>query len=31
MDHLEEQGFVDVFRFFNPELKDKYTWWSYRA
>ena len=31
MDNLEEQGFVDVFRFFNPELKDKYTWWSYRA
>ena len=31
MDSLEEHGFIDVFRYFNPELKEKYTWWSYRA
>lgn len=24
-------GFVDVFRKFNPDLIDHYTWWSYRA
>lgn len=22
--------YVDIFRHFNPELKDAYTWWSYR-
>jgi len=25
-----ETGFVDVFRKFYPEEKDKYSWWSYR-
>ena len=24
------RGFVDVFRFFYPEKKDCYSWWSYR-
>ncbi len=23
-------GFVDTYRHFNPELAEKYTWWSYR-
>jgi len=23
-------GFVDAFRRFHPEVKDKYSWWSYR-
>ncbi len=23
-------GFVDLFRYFYPEKKNKYTWWSYR-
>lgn len=31
MDKLEENGYVDTFRYFNTELKDQYTWWSYRA
>lgn len=31
MDKLEKNWYVDVFRHFNPELKDQYTWWSYRA
>ncbi len=31
MDRLEENWYVDSFRYFNPELRDQYTWWSYRA
>ncbi len=31
MDKLEQNWYVDVFRYFNPDLKDQYTWWSYRA
>jgi exodeoxyribonuclease-3 len=31
MDKLVDDKFVDVFRHFYPEMKDKYTWWSYRA
>jgi exodeoxyribonuclease-3 len=31
MDKLVEDKYVDVFRHFYPELKDKYTWRSYRA
>lgn len=26
-----ETGFVDSFRFLNPDAKDQYSWWSYRA
>lgn len=26
-----QHGYVDVFRHFNPEQRDAYTWWSYRA
>ena len=25
-----QNGFVDTFRFFYPDLKDAYSWWSYR-
>jgi len=28
---LLQNGFVDTFRYFYPDLKDAYTWWSYRA
>ncbi len=24
-------GFVDSFRYFHPEAKDRYSWWSYRT
>ena len=30
MDKLENDGLVDIFRKLNPNLKDHYTWWSYR-
>lgn len=28
---MEKTKMIDVFRTFNPDLRDKYTWWSYRA
>lgn len=31
MDKLLENWYIDVFRHFNPDLKDHYTRWSYRA
>ena len=31
MDKLQTDGYIDVFRYFYPEMKDKYTWWSYRS
>jgi len=31
MDKLENDGLIDVFRKQNHDLKDQYTWWSYRA
>lgn len=30
MDKFLASGYCDVFRHFNPDLKDAYTWWSYR-
>ncbi|MBO4549779.1 MAG: exodeoxyribonuclease III [Bacteroidaceae bacterium] len=30
MTTLLESGFVDTFRFFYPDAKDRYSWWSYR-
>ena len=24
------KGYIDTFRYFYPDLKDKYSWWSYR-
>lgn len=27
---LLDSGFVDTFRMFNPQLRDAYSWWSYR-
>ena len=27
---LLNDGFIDTFRFFNPDLTDAYSWWSYR-
>ena len=27
---LLESGFTDTFRMFYPDLKDAYSWWSYR-
>jgi exodeoxyribonuclease-3 len=26
---LLDAGFVDTFRYFNPDKRDAYTWWSY--
>lgn len=31
IDEFIEQGFIDIFRKLNPDLKDAYTWWSFRA
>lgn len=31
LDRLEEQGFVDSFRYLNPDKADVYTWWSFRT
>ena len=28
--NLLSSGFIDTFRFFYPDLKDIYSWWSYR-
>jgi exodeoxyribonuclease-3 len=30
IDKYLEAGYVDIFRYFNPDLKDQYTWWTYR-
>ena len=30
MTRLLESGFLDTFRVFYPDLKDAYSWWSYR-
>lgn len=30
MSKFLDSGFVDTFRHFNPELKDQYSWWSFR-
>ena len=29
MTELLESGFTDFFRYFNPDKRDAYTWWSY--
>ncbi|PIC78351.1 exodeoxyribonuclease III [Sporosarcina sp. P19] len=29
MTRLLDTGFIDTFRFMNPDLKESYTWWSY--
>lgn len=31
MDRYTQGGFVDTFRALYPEVKDKYSWWSYRG
>jgi exodeoxyribonuclease-3 len=31
MDKLEDDWLIDVFRKLNPDLRDQYTWWSYRG
>ncbi|WP_167618063.1 exodeoxyribonuclease III [Maribellus sediminis] len=31
MDRFTSGGLVDTFRHFNPDVTDKYSWWSYRA
>ena len=30
MDHLQEAGFIDTFRYFYPDRAEIYSWWSYR-
>ena len=30
MTELLQSGFIDSFRYFYPEQKDIYSWWSYR-
>ena len=30
MSRLLENGFVDTFRYFYPDARDRYSWWSYR-
>ena len=30
MTQLLEAGFTDTFRYFHPDEKDAYSWWSYR-
>ena len=30
MTALLESGFVDTFRYFHPDARDEYSWWSYR-
>ena len=30
MTQLLKSGFIDTFRHFNPDLRDAYSWWSYR-
>jgi exodeoxyribonuclease-3 len=31
MEKYFTNGFVDSFRYKNPDKKDAYSWWSYRA
>jgi exodeoxyribonuclease-3 len=31
LDMVLSDGYVDVFRHFNPEVRDTYSWWSYRS
>lgn len=31
MDRFTQGGLVDTFRYFYPDVTDKYSWWSYRA
>ncbi|MHB2154961.1 exodeoxyribonuclease III [Calditrichota bacterium GD2] len=30
IDRYLQEGWIDTFRHFYPQLKDQYTWWSYR-
>lgn len=30
MDHFISEGYIDIFRHFNPEVTGAYTWWSNR-
>ena len=30
MSRLKENGFIDTFRYFYPDLEGAYSWWSYR-
>ena len=30
MTELLDAGFIDTFRYFYPDKKDIYSWWSYR-
>ena len=31
IDEIISEGFTDVFRHFNPDVPEQYTWWTYRG
>jgi exodeoxyribonuclease-3 len=31
IDQVIDEGYIDVFRYFNPDAKEKYTWWDQKT